>query len=354
MPTSRAAARCAAGRRRARWRSLAITRAARRDEPRLGAAAKDGDRLLGHDDDAERVRERAVVASTPATVGSAVEALLDARRRRARAGSCPSSGASAVADLRARAPATRRRPRSVRTANSGRLARDDVARRAASSDEPRGRARPSGRERRQVDAQRGRRHGDDGARAARTLPERAHAAHLRRRAATAPTVERRQLERAEELDLVLELDAELLARAPARLGHQRDRVGACGAAGVLDEVRVPRRDLRAADPVALAARTPRASARRVSSCSGFLKTLPNVRLFVGWAALRCACISATVALISSTGRGVEPKLDLRDDLAVRGARVAVREPELVGRQPARRPSASTTSARSSTPAKSPP
>ena len=52
-------------------------------------------------------------------------------------------------------------------------------------------------------------------------------------------------------------------------------------------------------------RSPHASSIRpaVSSWSGFLKTLPNVRLFVGCAAFRFACISATVALISSTGRG---------------------------------------------------
>ena len=56
---------------------------------------------------------------------------------------------------------------------------------------------------------------------------------------------------AEEHDLVLELDAELLARTAARLGHQREAVGGRRAAGVLDEVRVLRRDHGAADPVAL-------------------------------------------------------------------------------------------------------
>src|SRR5215211_4288005 len=52
-------------------------------------------------------------------------------------------------------------------------------------------------------------------------------------------------------------------------------------------------------------RRPHASSMRpaVSSCSGFLKTLPNVRLFVGWAAFRLAWSSATVARISSSGRG---------------------------------------------------
>ncbi len=62
-----------------------------------------------------------------------------------------------------------------------------------------------------------------------------------------------QLELAEELDLVLEPDAELLVRATPRLGHEGERVRRRRAAGVLDEVRVLRRDLGAADPVPLEA-----------------------------------------------------------------------------------------------------
>jgi hypothetical protein len=61
---------------------------------------------------------------------------------------------------------------------------------------------------------------------------------------------RRELEVAEEAQLVLELDAELLERPSSRLGHQRERVDSLRLASVLDEVRVPRRDLRAADPMA--------------------------------------------------------------------------------------------------------
>src|SRR5512141_586285 len=61
--------------------------------------------------------------------------------------------------------------------------------------------------------------------------------------------ERRQLERPQEHDLVLELDAVLLRSAPTGLGHQRNRVRGSCAVGVLDEVRVPRGDLGAADSV---------------------------------------------------------------------------------------------------------
>ena len=57
-------------------------------------------------------------------------------------------------------------------------------------------------------------------------------------------------------------------------------------------------------------RRPQASSIRpaVSSCSGFLNTLPNVRLFVGCASFRCFCISATISLISATGLGVAVEL----------------------------------------------
>src|SRR5829696_419813 len=51
----------------------------------------------------------------------------------------------------------------------------------------------------------------------------------------------------EELYLVLQVDAELLARAPPRFDHQRERVLGPRRVGVLDEVRVARRDLSATD-----------------------------------------------------------------------------------------------------------
>src|SRR5579863_9681177 len=55
---------------------------------------------------------------------------------------------------------------------------------------------------------------------------------------------------AEEFDLVLEHDAELLVSAPPRLGHELESIGCGRTAGVLDEVGVLRGDARAADPVA--------------------------------------------------------------------------------------------------------
>src|SRR6266511_4241251 len=54
--------------------------------------------------------------------------------------------------------------------------------------------------------------------------------------------------------------------------------------------------------------SPQASSMRpaVSSWSGFLNTLPNVRLFVGCASFRFCCISLTDSLISASGFGWRP------------------------------------------------
>src|SRR6266540_2939626 len=71
-----------------------------------------------------------------------------------------------------------------------------------------------------------------------------------------------QLESAEKLHLVLELDAELLVRPPPRLCHQGDGLGRAGAVRVLDEVRVPGRDPGAADPLTLEPAGLEHSARR--------------------------------------------------------------------------------------------
>ena len=106
-----------------------------------------------------------------------------------------------------------------------------------------------------------------------------------------------------EDDLALELDAELLARAAPRLDHQREAVGslvappafsmkfACFGEIIAPPMRWPLRPQRSS------------SCPAPDSPGGFLKTLPNVRLFVGCVAFRRATRSATVALISAGGRG---------------------------------------------------
>src|SRR5207244_5731197 len=73
-----------------------------------------------------------------------------------------------------------------------------------------------------------------------------------RRAATRLTsprrpypLHRRELERAQQLHLVLQLDPELIVHAAPRLGHQREAIRRGRPVGVLDEVRVPGRDERA-------------------------------------------------------------------------------------------------------------
>src|SRR5579884_2977859 len=82
---------------------------------------------------------------------------------------------------------------------------------------------------------------------------------LRRAATALPSprarlpLQRRQLERSQEPNLVLELDSEALVHPPPGLGHQREAVGRRRPARVLDEVRVPRGDDGASDPVALEA-----------------------------------------------------------------------------------------------------
>ena len=81
-----------------------------------------------------------------------------------------------------------------------------------------------------------------------------------------------------------------------------------------------------------------------SSWSGFLKTLPNVRLFVGCVAFRCAISSATVALISSGGRGTSRYSTSATTWPCRSSEWRYERPSSAGvSQPA--PSAVTTRAR---------
>ena len=127
---------------------------------------------------------------------------------------------------------------------------------------------------------------------------------------------------AEEANLVLEHDAEPLVDAPPRLGHQRDRVRRGGAAGVLDEVRVPRRDHRAADPVplepALLDHPPGAELRRrVLEDAAERALVRRLRRL----ALREQLGDLRLDLVRRSGR--EPEANLRDDLAGRERRVPV-------------------------------
>src|SRR5438132_1268144 len=143
-------------------------------------------------------------------------------------------------------------------------------------------------------------------------------------------LERRKL--AEKLDLVAKLDTVLLVRAAPCLPHQGDRVGGPGAAGVLDEVCVLRRDLRAADAVALQ-----------PAC---LEHPPGRQLVVG--ILEDTAERALVRRLRRLTPGVElghlrldrgrvapPKVQLRldDHLSVPEIRVPVREAELQRREP---------------------
>ena len=69
------------------------------------------------------------------------------------------------------------------------------------------------------------------------------------------------------------------------------------------------------------------------SPSGFLKTLPNVRLFVGWVSLRRATSSATVALISAGGRGASRYSTAATTASAGETRAPVGELELVRADP---------------------
>src|SRR5439155_15312911 len=133
----------------------------------------------------------------------------------------------------------------------------------------------------------------------------------------------------EEDHLVLELDAVLLPGAAPCLGHQRDRVLGARAAGVLDEVRVSRRDLSAADPVALQA----AGLEHPSCRELVLRILEDAAVgpLVGWLCrlpLSLKLGHDRLDLFGRTRR--EAELDPRHDLSGPKLGVAVAEAQLTG------------------------
>ena len=228
------------------------------DDERVGALPDDRDGALGHDRDAQRVRIGAVERDRR----DGREAR-DVHRRRVEVDAEEAVAAAAVeraAHLALRPGRRRPSPRSCgsrRAASRARRGRRAGSRRAprtrSASERLEGTSRPSSR--RSPDAVRG--NGTTTLCRPRTL--RARCALL------VPCLPRDSLLRAaggflargspaavaEHDDLLLELDAELLARPAPRLGDQGEAVGRRRAAGVLDEVRVTRRDDRAADAVAL-------------------------------------------------------------------------------------------------------
>ena len=159
---------------------------------------------------------------------------------------------------------------------------------------------------------------------------------------------RRQLERAEEPHLVLELDAELArgrggaprpsarARRPSRASPAFSMKFACRGEICAPPIRWP------------AGRTPRASARRSSSCVGVLEDAserPLVRR-LGRLALRLQLGDGRLDLLRGPRR--EPHSASATTWPRPQRRAPVLEPELGGREPAARRRPSTTSARSST------
>ena len=70
-----------------------------------------------------------------------------------------------------------------------------------------------------------------------------------------------------------------------------------------------------------------------TSPGGFLKTLPKVRLFVGWVSFRRPIEIGDGRLDLCRRARLEPELDPRDDVVRSQLRVAVREAERLGRHP---------------------
>src|SRR4051794_10199972 len=144
---------------------------------------------------------------------------------------------------------------------------------------------------------------------------------------------RRGAEAAEELDLVPKLDAVFLVRAAAGLDHQRDRVRAACPVGVLDEVRVLRRDLRAADAVTLQA----AGLEHPPRAQLVVRILEDAAERALVRRLRCLAPRVEIRdlrLDLLRRARIEPQLRLDDDLPVPEARVTVGQPELRRGEPA--------------------
>src|SRR4051794_139748 len=165
-------------------------------------------------------------------------------------------------------------------------------------------------------------------------------ARRRRRATRVPSTRRPHLLRrghldvAEKLDLMDELDPELLPCAAPGLPHQREGVCRPRATGVLDEVRVLRRDLRPADAVALEAagleHAPgRELMRRVLEDAA--ERAPVRRLGVLATGVELAHLRLDLCGVARPQR----ELRLHDDLPVAKVRVPVGEAELRRREPAR-------------------
>src|SRR5258708_7357638 len=143
---------------------------------------------------------------------------------------------------------------------------------------------------------------------------------------------RRQVDLAEQLALVVKLDAVLLVRPPARLGHECKRVLGARPARVLDEVRVLRRDLRTTDP-------------ETAQAAG-VEHPPRAQLVVR--VLEDAAEGPLVRRLRRLALGIQlahPSLDLlrrpslesqlrpHDDLPVAEVRMPVQETELGRAQP---------------------
>src|SRR4051794_20420493 len=142
----------------------------------------------------------------------------------------------------------------------------------------------------------------------------------------------RQLGQLEQLHLVLELHAVQLERTAAGLRHQRDRIVAPCAARVLDEVRVHRRDLRAADPLSpQAARFQHPAGGQVViwilEDAAERSLVRRLRSFPPRLELADRCLDL-VGLARD-----EPQLHARDDLSVAQGRVSVRQAQLGRRAP---------------------